>query len=278
MALDPFDTVPGSTPADTRVFQETGDIAHAVGVLIRQAQGEVWLVSPYVSLADLGWLKRSVLEALRRGVEVHMLVREDRAKVELVETNAEELVAAGLDLRCLPDLHAKLYWSDQAAIVTSLNLLASSMNKSIELGIQIGPGPMHEMLRNFIMEKVVPFADDMPKARRAKEKSDRKARSGKDKPFWAGIVSASTRGEPRPSPSPRTEKKPRASTSHDGHCIRCGDGIKFNPDRPLCRSCYGEWAQWENDEYEEDFCHACGDEVITSMARPLCRSCYRAHR
>lgn len=112
-------------PSDTCVFHETGEIAQAVGKLILDAQREVWLVSPYVSLAELAWLKRNLLGALRQGLAVHLVVRENGAKVEQVVADSTDLVAEGLDLRRVPDLHAKVYWSDQAAIVTSLNEASS---------------------------------------------------------------------------------------------------------------------------------------------------------
>jgi hypothetical protein len=67
----------------------------------------------------------------------------------------------------------------------------------------------------------------------------------------------------------------RASTKA-GHCIRCGDDIPLNPDRPLCGDCYKAWAKYENRDYKEAHCHVCGKERSTSFAKPLCRSCWAA--
>ena len=60
------------------------------------------------------------------------------------------------------------------------------------------------------------------------------------------------------------------------YCIRCGSGIDFDQDRPLCEDCYKKWAVYKDPNYPERQCHRCGGKHKTSYARPLCRECYRA--
>ncbi len=59
-----------------------------------------------------------------------------------------------------------------------------------------------------------------------------------------------------------------------GCCVRCGVGIAFDPDRPLCEDCYPIWAQYANHNYKENFCHDCGQKQRTTYAKPLCGQCY----
>jgi phosphatidylserine/phosphatidylglycerophosphate/cardiolipin synthase-like enzyme len=61
----------------------------------------------------------------------------------------------------------------------------------------------------------------------------------------------------------------------NGRCIRCGDTIPFDPSRPLCESDYDVWAEFKNEDYEEELCHRCGEAAATSYAKPLCRKCYK---
>ena len=61
-----------------------------------------------------------------------------------------------------------------------------------------------------------------------------------------------------------------------GHCIRCGDEIALNPDKPLCASCFKIWAKYEDADYAEEHCHHCGRNTATSVRKPLCRKCYEA--
>ncbi len=82
--------------------------------------------------------------------------------------------------------------------------------------------------------------------------------------------------------------KAQASTSHRpsigeqrtrkgrnrGFCIRCHIGIASDRGKPLCRSCYGIWQEFENFDYPEKYCHQCGQTYRTNLAKPLCKECY----
>src|SRR5258706_8822246 len=106
--------------------------------LIEEAAKAVFLVSPYVSLDKLRTLTRSIQVATKRGVPVTLVVRApDKATRHSATCVAtlSELVASGLKLYALQDLHAKIYASERHALVSSLNLLESSFNNSIEIGI-----------------------------------------------------------------------------------------------------------------------------------------------
>jgi Zn finger protein HypA/HybF involved in hydrogenase expression len=88
--------------------------------------------------------------------------------------------------------------------------------------------------------------------------------------FWTKAGSTGARAR---SKKTRKEEVRRRRTD-EGTCIRCGDSVRLNPERPLCPDCYDSWVRYENPDYEENFCHACGEESETSMRRPLCGSCY----
>jgi hypothetical protein len=60
-----------------------------------------------------------------------------------------------------------------------------------------------------------------------------------------------------------------------GHCIRCGNIIDYNPDKPLCDHCYKIWAKYHDPKYEEVYCHSCGNKAKVSFARPVCYGCYK---
>lgn len=61
------------------------------------------------------------------------------------------------------------------------------------------------------------------------------------------------------------------SYSKTGYCIRCNDNIPYNPRRPFCNSCYVIWAQFENEDYNENFCHSTGRASYgnTSKRNPI---------
>jgi len=71
------------------------------------------------------------------------------------------------------------------------------------------------------------------------------------------------------------ENKEKAVQKNTACCIRCRGAMPLNPERPLCKSCFLKWAQYENYSYEEDYCHHCGKENDVTFAKPVCYSCYK---
>ena len=59
-----------------------------------------------------------------------------------------------------------------------------------------------------------------------------------------------------------------------GHCLRCGTDIPYNPQASYCASCSRVWKRYENHAFAEKYFHSCDTSHQTSMVRPLCRACY----
>ncbi|MFE8596996.1 phospholipase D-like domain-containing protein [Archangium violaceum] len=221
--------------------------------LIREARERVTLISPYITLGAGDRLGRAVREALSRKVRVSIVVRQDE-QTPLKDAWLEAMrphIEAGLQLHSVPGLHAKLYRSESTVLITSLNLLGSSFLNTIEVGLWSQEAHALREVDAFIKREVAPHAslvvlDAKGRLASTPKKHEQRVRS---------------------KPAPREEK--------EGCCIRCGDDIPFDPERPYCWDCYTEWAEWENEDYEDDFCHACGDDYPATMARPLCRDCFR---
>lgn len=60
-----------------------------------------------------------------------------------------------------------------------------------------------------------------------------------------------------------------------GYCIRCGNEIVYDLEKPLCDKCYKSWAKYQDQKYEEKYCHSCGKKSKTSFAKPVCYSCFK---
>ena len=224
--------------------------------LIRDARERVTLISPYVTLGGPGdRVGRAVREALGRKVRVSIVVRQDE-QTPLKDAWLEAMrphVEAGLQLHSVPGLHAKLYRSESSVLITSLNLLGSSFLNTIEVGLWSQDVQALREVDAFIKREVAPHASPVALDAKGRQSSTPK----------------------KQEPRVRSKPAPREEEEEEGCCIRCGEDIPFNPDRPYCRDCYIEWAEWENEDYEDDFCHACGDDYPATMARPLCRDCFR---
>lgn len=74
------------------------------------------------------------------------------------------------------------------------------------------------------------------------------------------------------------ELNPAKVKPKKGHCIRCNDEIKYNPENPYCRDCYSIWYQFENYDYIENVCHRCGENEPTTMVKPQCYDCFNVWR
>ncbi|MBK9982082.1 MAG: hypothetical protein IPP15_06575 [Saprospiraceae bacterium] len=58
-----------------------------------------------------------------------------------------------------------------------------------------------------------------------------------------------------------------------GYCIRTGEKIPFNPERPFSYNAYKSWAEYKNMDYPEAYCHKTGKPSYgkTSMRNPILR-------
>lgn len=239
-----------------------GDKAvHRLSELIVGAQKHLILVSPYVQLDGYRTLTRDLKAALKRSVQIRLVVRSrDNSTRQDVTASADisELRSLGLKLYEVKDLHAKVYLSEKAALVTSLNLLQSSFNNSIEIGVRLDAGTsQYKQVYGFLSSTI---------------KDEAKEVTGTVDPVRSERPARLKSKEGR-----RSHKREVELADDEGFCIRCEEDIDLDPEKPLCRSCYRDWRdEDDSDPYEpENFCHGCGDEEITSVAKPLCRDCYK---
>lgn len=245
-------------PVNFTLLNSEETIARLVAI-IRDAKESVVLISPYVTMGAEDRVGRAVREALARGVKVVLVTREDD-QTPLTERTAEillPLIRQGLSWGTVPGLHAKLYFSESAALVTSLNLLSSSFLNTIEVGLVSDDKDARDSVRQFVKRDIEPYlqapSTGMPLAKWLEQQQRSPARDAS-----------------RSKNSVRTERRQR----QQGHCIRCRTGIPLNPMRPYCSGCFAEWAEWENEDYRDNHCHACGDEFRATMRKPLCRDCF----
>ncbi len=221
--------------ADSRFFSD-----HKIGMeiltLIEEARENLYLVSPYNNFA--GHLTTTLSDALRRRVSITFLHRKDQEKEKNDKKAIDWLRGQKVTLVAVEKLHAKIYLSEKAALLTSMNLLEHSMLNSCEVGVRFSKNdPEYHELKKYINTLI-------------------------------------ERAAPTPVPPPPRQSTPR-QPQQSGYCIRCMTAIFLNPAKPFCPYCYDIWAQWENPDYTEKYCHECGREHSTSMNKPACPDCYR---
>lgn len=269
----------------TKVVFDTELVSEIVRV-IDTAEDYVVLVSPYVS--EVKRVQDKVLEALNRNVEVLLVVR--RQGTALGGSDGASTVKwfrdAGVRVESVPNLHAKLYLNERTAIISTMNLLLSSVNDSHEAGTVL-TGKGHVAVRDYVKRTLSTQARVALSQRKKKSSaSGAKTRTG----FGSGNHK-SDRTRRVATPKPTTQGTGQKSSAREvwaklaevflespGFCIRCGDSLsaeRVEKGDVMCDRDYRTWAKYKDPTYVENYCTTCGDLTEdTSYARPQCSNCY----
>lgn len=113
-------------------------------------------------------------------------------------------MANDVKIQSVERLHSKIFLNEQKIIVTSMNLLRSSSEASLEVAIVITNPSEQEILRDYVSKSLGSIAS--------------------------------------PIPNNFTWTIPSGTSVALGHCIRCGRNLLLDHYHPLCDGCYAEWA------------------------------------
>ena len=236
--------------------------------ILRGAEKRVTLVSPYNEF----WtrLEKQIDAIVRNGVRVDVIYRAGKRNdaIEWLET-----LGPRVKVHAVENLHAKIYLNESSVLITSMNLLESSRNNSMEIGISINDEHAQDEVRKYV-ETLLQIAQRADEGEKTPARiANSRAKNGKPQSVSEGR-SKYKAGASKPSFGGLLKDLVAAVTNEGGRCIRCAISIPLNGDRPLCEDCFKSWKRYENWDYQEDYCHRCGTEWDTSYEKPLCRPCY----
>ena len=103
------------------------NISGEIMTLMEEANKKVILVSPYCQFSYWKKLINRFQDLQHRNIEIEFYVREDQSKT------IQEVEALNIIPILVPRLHAKLYFNEKYAIVSSMNLLKSSDDASLDI-------------------------------------------------------------------------------------------------------------------------------------------------
>ena len=168
--------------------------------VIRNAQKYIIIVTPYIDL--WGHAIEALVLATKKGVNITVVVRLEPG----IETNesVKGLTQAKIKVLVAPYLHAKLYINEETIVVSSMNLLKSSMQNSLEIALVIQDQEAKQRIRAYVNDTLMPLATPL-----SKESNE---------------------------PNYQSHSGPQTQPSKQiiGNCIRCGHPIALKPARPLC--------------------------------------------
>ncbi len=203
--------------------------------LITTAKKNLVLVTPWATLGELGSIRRAILLAIQRGVTTNLIIRDEDKTITKVVEDAQELLAAGMNLATVQRLHAKIYWSEEQALLTSANLIEGSFDKSVEFGLLVSGGELHDQVKGFI--------NNLPLARHFELKRPSKAKqASKEGGFCIRCCKGISFSEAHPYCRPHYDKWAEYENAdyEDRYCHGCGDEYPATKRKPLCRSCFKE--------------------------------------
>jgi phosphatidylserine/phosphatidylglycerophosphate/cardiolipin synthase-like enzyme len=192
-------------------------------------------------------------------------------------------------------LHAKIYVSENAFLISSMNLHSYSQENNIEIGV---------FIKRLLLEFTVPvfmneedqFVEQTKKYfkrvidqaeliyHKAPHFDNGFVGTGLNRKYLNSTIEVDklstfffgkNGSENREAIGYHNKKEKAVSSTkvHHGYCIRTGKPIPFNIEKPMSEEAYQSWAQYGNDAYEEKFCHYSGEPSYgeTSKAFPIIR-------
>ena len=231
-------------------FLTTTGISYNLEELIKNSDEKLFLVSPYLQIA--GSLKHLIEERDLRKIDIRIVYRKDN------KINAEDMSflqeLTSVKISACENLHAKCYLNENTAIIASMNLYQYSQQNNREMGIKVEKEKEPDLYNNIFKEVMVILqTSQQPEFSVKKIETD----------------------APTASKKVPTKINKKHQKKDMGFCIRCGNDLKFNPEKPLCYKCFKSWGKYSNPEYTEKFCHACGNEHSSTVAKPVCYACYK---
>ena len=239
--------------------------------IIRQAETELLLVSPYIKLHER---MMEALKTLIQKPEVRVTIIFGKASGDKTKSFDKSSIAF---LKTLPNiaiahrqnLHAKFYANDFESVLCSLNLLAYSQENNFEAGYLINEESSdkerdEESSAWEYFEEIFTGSDLMYN-KQAKFES----RILRGKKYISSEVIIDILDK-----EPQTKAKKKEKEKPSGYCIASGKAIPFNLEKPLCRNEFKRWIE-ETDGGDLDcpmeYCHFSGEKSKgkTTFDKPI---------
>lgn len=266
--------------------------------IIWNAKKYVVVISPFIKLDNH---VRSIFDKIKATHEIHLILvfgkNEGYKQKSLREEDFEYFKDfKNISILYNKDLHAKHYCNEKEGLITSLNLYDYSMINNIEYGVHFSKNLLNTTEKLF--DETEEFTDDLIFEKShvvyLKKPQYKKKMFGLTKAFqnttvlfdvsddffndydyeikslsefdYNNLSDVDKVYDIKPQRKNEMEQEPEF-----GFCIRTGEQIPFNPERPFSYYAFKTWQQFENYDYEENYCHKTGKESYgkTSMNNPI---------
>lgn len=262
-------------------FVKGNQLNSALEEIFEKAESHLVIISPFIKLHS------RFIDALKSKVQNHNL------EIIIVfgknENNLSKSFSLedfnllkdfpNIEIKYEPRLHAKYYANESSALLSSMNLYDFSQNNNIEFGIltkvssSIGNllGDNIDKDAFLYFDKVISNSKTLYKRVPLYESkmlglSQKYVESETEINEMEEIF-----GQPL-SNNKRTFSR-KSDIENVGYCIRTGEKIPFNPERPFSEKAFESWNKFKDDNYKEKYCHFSGEKSNgeTSYSKPILR-------
>jgi phosphatidylserine/phosphatidylglycerophosphate/cardiolipin synthase-like enzyme len=124
--------------------------------IIDEADEYLVLVSPYIQIAGWPNLTSKLKSVVSREIKFRMYVRDGQDNLKSIN----QLQKLGIRPYLIPNLHTKLYFNEKDALTTSMNLLRSSDQHSLEIGHRIETKKEYNEIVEYYKRYIFPFEEN----------------------------------------------------------------------------------------------------------------------
>lgn len=260
-------------------FLHGNELNTEIGNIFENANDILVLISPFIKL------HHRYADSLKSKVD------NDKLAIKIVFGKNEKDITKSLSrddlnfFKQFPDveiryekrLHAKFYANESAQILTSMNLYDYSQDQNIESGIKTEYSILSNIASKLSSDGYLD-KDAWDYFKRVFEHSELLFKNLPE--YESGLLGLTkkykgfkTEVDKISEYFPEVNHKYQTPISDlvEGYCIRTGEKIPFNTQRPYSEKAYKSWAQYKNPNYKEKFCHKTGAPSggKTSMANPI---------
>ena len=214
-------------------FLDTQGVSYYLKKLINNSNDKLYLISPYLQLNNQ--LKLSLEDRHKFSIDIIIIY----GKVTDINPDDSEWLKSipGIKLMFHKDLHAKCYFNEKEAIITSMNLYMFSQQNNVEMGIYISREKDEELYKQ--------IGNEVDRIKRGSERRTISVEKVDN-----------TKAEPT-EPITKTKRK-KMDGKQTGYCIRTGKEISFNVEKPMHYETWKEWSKKGDSEQPEKYCHFSG--------------------
>jgi len=226
--------------------------------IFKEAENEIIIISPFIQLSDE---LRTLLRPKQKIKDFQISIlygKNERDPSKSLNPIDYRFFSEFKNHEILynPNLHAKYYANEREAIITSLNLHQFSLQNNIEVGTLLKQswGALGDLITGNTED-----ADAFNYFKKVLDQSEA-----------VHVTEIDSRGRSSSVIADNTKhyfkEKPVM-----GYCIRTGEKIPFNPEKPFSAKAFAEWSKFKNPHYKENYCHQSGVKSYgkTSFAWPV---------